>query len=58
MSEKINKNAPVICAECEKAQIIDHNLFCEEKKRKVYNAKPNWCPYPTYSEGEIQETFL
>ncbi|MBC5688135.1 hypothetical protein H8S37_04200 [Mediterraneibacter sp. NSJ-55] len=35
---------PVICAECRRASIKGDNLFCEEKQRTIYNAKPDWCP--------------
>ena len=48
----INKDAPIICAECSFVKINGQNLYCERMKRTVYNSKPGWCPFPTYPEDE------
>ena len=50
MNNTIDANVPIICAECDHASIHGHYLFCEKTKKTVYNAKPKWCPFPTYPE--------
>lgn len=50
LMEVINKNAPVICAECDKVEIHGRDLYCSEMCRKCYGARPVWCPIPLWIE--------
>lgn len=50
----IYKDAPVICAECDKVEIHGRDLFCTEKKRKCYGARPSWCPRPLWDDDVIE----
>lgn len=35
---------PVICAECNFAEIKGNNLYCIARLKMCYNSKPSWCP--------------
>ena len=48
--EIINEKSPIICANCLKVEIRGEYLYCLDRNRTVYNAKPSWCPYPTWIE--------
>lgn len=48
--EVMDKTAPIICAECKSALIKGKYLYCEEMKKTIYDAKPKWCPHPTWVE--------
>ena len=47
----LNKDAPIICAECDKVEIHGRDLYCTEKHRTVYGSKPKWCPYPVWDDS-------
>ena len=48
---------PVICAECYRAEIHGDNLFCSERQRLIYNAKPDWCPIKPVPERAYHENY-
>ena len=48
-------NNPIICAECDHAAIKGHYLYCEKKKRTIYNSKPNWCPLEKEEQLEDEQ---
>lgn len=48
----MDKTAPIICAECMDAEIRGGYLYCPKRKRTIYNAKPDWCPHPTWIDKE------
>lgn len=39
-----DKSNPVICAECDNAEIVNRTLFCKLKERTARSSKPKWCP--------------
>ena len=46
---------PVICAECERAEIWSYKLYCLEEDRVINNSKPDWCPIkPMSNEVKMQ----
>lgn len=48
----MNKDAPIICAECKCAKIKGQYLYCEATHKICYNSKPDWCPKPLYDCSE------
>lgn len=46
--DKLDKDAPIICADCLSVEIKGNHLFCSERNRIIYNSKPDWCPHPTW----------
>ncbi len=50
--QMMDKTASIICAVCEDAEIRNGYLYCPIRKKTAYNAKPNWCPHPTWIEKE------
>lgn len=46
----MNKDAPIICAECDRVEIRGRELYCTEKQRTIYGSKPKWCPYPVWND--------
>ena len=44
---------PVICAECERAEIWSYKLYCLEEDRVIHNSKPDWCPIRPIPERKM-----
>ena len=38
------EDIPVICEECERAEVWSNKLYCLEEDRIIHNSKPDWCP--------------
>lgn len=55
--EHINKDAPVICAECKHfAKVNQYPQECEKTGKKIYNSRPKWCPYPLWVREDENES--
>ena len=48
---------PVICAECERAEIWSYKLYCLEEDRVIHNSKPDWCPIKPVPERANHENY-
>ena len=48
---------PVICAECERAEIWSYKLYCLEEDRVIHNSKPDWCPIKPMSKEVEKQLF-
>ena len=49
------EDIPVICAECERAEVWSNKLYCLEEDRIIHNSNPDWCPIkPMSKEVEMQ----
>ena len=54
----LNKNAPVICAECSMSRLAGEYLYCLKMDKLCYSSKPKWCPYPLYDDEKPSERQL
>lgn len=48
MADKMNRENPVICYDCDDVEIIGNRLYCLKKNKYIFSAKPNWCPKPLW----------